>query len=311
MTSRANRLCVDLGPTSIGNKTNDMGDGTFDKDVRVAFEDNEDAAFLLEETKNQLEKVHSSVYDETIQELITFPPQYDYGVESKKRGKARAMQFGDEALIKSRIAQLNKKTKLNAEDIREKKYLEDILDEKLPLSCEANVVLRVRNFFQHEPGICLHGFKPQDYLIRYIELAKEQRKTNPPLKLSKLEESMLKILNISITGIDKWVNEAIVKIETEQSKICPATSRYIPCDIIHAALDFNGKCEKERKPQYIELKKAFPIFKTKFDSKQNREVSVLDHQGNKIKHEFTKDEIIQKLINLPNYSFREIYRKRY
>ena len=176
-------VCLGLGPSNIGTKNSYMGTETFDNIVSNEFKKTEEAAYMLEETKKQLEKKYSTVYDSTNQNMITVPAQYDFGVETKRGDKARAMQYGEECLIKARIAQLENLAKKKAEDEREKSHLEQILIEKLPLSCEADVVLRFRSFFESEPGLCLHSFKPTDYLLRFIELAKELRKDSSPLQL--------------------------------------------------------------------------------------------------------------------------------
>ena len=75
-----------------------------------------------------------------------------------------------------------------------------------------------------------------------------------------------------------------------------ATSKYVPCDVIRTALDIDGKWEKGRENQYIELKKMFETFETKWDTKLNRPVYLVDTHGNKVKREFIKGNIIHKFV---------------
>ena len=94
-----------------------MGVETFDN-VTLSMNATAEAFHFLEESQNQMEKRFASVYDNSMQGLIAFPPQYDYGVEIKKYDKnpkkgevARrfrsAMQYGDVNKIKHRITHLD------------------------------------------------------------------------------------------------------------------------------------------------------------------------------------------------------------
>ena len=294
---RGNRsVCLGLGPSVIGTKNSNMGSETFDNIVSNEFKNTEEAAYMLEETKKQLEKKYSTVYDGgSNQNMITVPAQYDFGVETKRGDKARAMQYGEECLIKARIAQLETLAKKKAEDEREKSHLEEILKEKLPLSCEADVVLRFRSFFENEPGLCLHSFKPTDYLIRFIELAKELRNDSSPLQLSNLERSILRVLNIEISTIDQWAFDIIAKIEIASLKTQPISNSSFSGQVIANVLDVNGKLDKARKSQFTELKNKFSIYKTEWDDQNKQHVAKVDSQGNKTECYYTRNEIIHQL----------------
>ena len=125
--------------------------------------------------------------------------------------KTRAMQFGEEGLAEQRIAELTGSNK--PADLKEGKFLQDVLDEKKPLSAEARVLKRFMTFFEKEPGICLHGFKPQEYMQRFKEMARVVRESQVPLELSRLEESILSVLNIPVNGIKQWVDSEMRKIQ--------------------------------------------------------------------------------------------------
>lgn len=286
--------CLRLGPEQIGSKKIDMGTDLFDK-TSLGFQDTDEGAYLLQHTQRQLQETYPSVYDGTMKELLTFPPQYDYGVETKRGDKARAMQYGDEVLIKKRIQQLDQKAKLKTEDMREKKFLEKLVEEKLPLSCEAKVVLRLRKFFENEPGICLHGYKPEEYLQRYREVAKDMRESFAPTRLSTLEGNILSMLNIPVSDVEQWVESEIANIEAEKLKIQPQTSTLFSGIIIQAALKLDVNCPKERKNQFMELKRTFAMFQTKWNAANKRMEGVLDQQGNKVECVYTKTELRSKL----------------
>ena len=296
---RGNRsVCLGLGPSNIGTKNLNTGTETFDNIVSNEFKKTEEAAYMLEETGKQLEKKYSTVHDGTNQNMITVPAQYDFGVETKRGDKARAMQYGEECLIKARIVQLEKLAKKKAEDEREKSHLEQILIEKLPLSCEADVVLRFRSFFQNEPGLCLHSFKPTDYLLRFIELAKELRNDSSPLQFSNLERSILRVLNVEISTIDKWVSYMIGEIKIEGLKMQPVSNSSFSGQVIANVLDVNGKLDKARKSQFTELKKTFGIYKTEWDDQNKQHVAKVDSQGKKIECYYTRSEIMHQLYKI-------------
>ena len=145
-----------------------MGTEPFDRRILNELDTCEDASFILKETQKQLQNRYSSVYDDTNQNLIAFPAQYNFTAGKRNNDMARAMQYGDEDLIKQRIEQLRKISNPVREDKREFKHLTEVLKKKQPLSWESSVVLRMRNYYANEPGLCLHGYKAKDYLIRKI-----------------------------------------------------------------------------------------------------------------------------------------------
>ena len=139
--------CLKLGPSSIGSKTTSLGSEVFDN-VTLKLKNTPEAKFLLEETENYLKKQYKRIFDGSIQGLETCPPKYDYGVATKKGHIARCMQYADEKLIKKRIQHLAQKQTQTMEDDREKSHLETILKQKIPLSTEDKVIMRLQNFFQ-------------------------------------------------------------------------------------------------------------------------------------------------------------------
>ena len=298
-----NPNCFDLQPTEIGTKTETMGTEVFDHLILKEFETSEDASYILQETKKQLKNRYSSVYDDTNKKLITFPAQYNFRVGKTNNDKARAMQYGDEDLIKQRIKQLKKTSNLEQEDKRELKHLTEVLKKKQPLSWESSVVLRMRNYFANEPGLCLHGYKAKDYLIRYIELAKDLRKNDKAessTSLSSLERSIVKLLGRNPSDIDEWVKNSMKEIENERKNV---TSQTTALDIftgkmIHDALNLNRRYKSDRKERAEKLKKLLPIFQAKWDEKQKKMVDILDQEGRRIRCQFSKDEIISKLYKV-------------
>ena len=112
-------------------------------------------------------------------------------------------------------------------------------------------------FFKEEPGICLHGFKPQQYMERFKEMAREVRKSLIPLELSKLEESILSVLNIPVNDVKQWVDSEIRKIEIiKQMQSQSQPPNRISGGTIRAALNLNDKKgEKGRETQFNQLKK--------------------------------------------------------
>merc|ERR1711963_747256 len=101
--------CLKLGPSPIGSKNKDMGKGVFDK-VTLKLKNTPEANFLLEETEKYLKQQYKKIFDGSMQDLAVCPPKYDYGNDTRKRQRARAMQFVDDKLIKSRIQHLDQKT---------------------------------------------------------------------------------------------------------------------------------------------------------------------------------------------------------
>ena len=301
--------CLPLGPTLIGSKSTDMGADTFDN-ITMSMKNTVQADHFLEQSKIEMEKRFGSVFDNTMQNLMTFPPQYDYGVEIKKDDKSnkgetarragRAMQFGDENAIKQRIQiiEQNLLVKKTAEDTREKQYLQQILEKKRPLSCENKVILRFRNFFEKQRGICLHGYKPEEYLKRYLELAKDLRKkpSNNPVGLLPLEEHILRVMNIPVSDVDNWVQASMNKIQTISSNLQSTTSNSFSWRSIHTALDLDGTWEKCREDQRKALKKFLSKFAMKWDPKQKKMVDKKDKQGRKVECQYSNDTVMTKLF---------------
>ena len=216
--------CLKLGSSPIGSKTTSFGSEVFDN-VTLKLKNTKEAKFLLEETEKYLKKEYKWIYDGSMQGLETCPPKYDYGVETKKGHIARAMQFADEKLIEKRIQHLEQKQTQTMEDEREKSHLELILKQKIPLSTEDKVIMRLQNFFQNYRGLLLHSYKPEAYTQRYIELAKDLRQHNndpqkyDPPNLTTLEKDILDLLNISSNSIDQWVSSSVNKIQKKQAAI--------------------------------------------------------------------------------------------
>ena len=171
--AKSARNCLHLGPTQIGSKGRDMGNDTFDH-ASTALKNTPEGEFLFQGISDHLEKAYPNVYDGTTQTLIQFPPEFDYGIQNKedmneknqkkklkeeknKKGpkttqqKSRAMQYGEEVLAEQRITELNTPKKMA--DLKEKKFLEDVLKDKKPLSTEEMVLKRFMKFFKDEPGI--------------------------------------------------------------------------------------------------------------------------------------------------------------
>ena len=300
-TNSANsKSCLKLGLTPIGSKSTNLGNDVFDN-VTLKLKNTPEADFVLKETENHLTEQFKDLYDGSMQGLKTCPPKYDFGVESKKgdwaRNQRRTMQFVDEKLIKDRILILDQKSNPAIEDIREKSHLEQVLKEKLPMSTEAKVIMKFQNFFAKHRGLLLHSYKPEGYLQRYLELARDLRqsnndpqKYNPP-NLTALEKDILDLLNIPSSDVDRWVLSSIKKIQMKQT--CGQNS--YSGSIIQVALALNSKPKKERKNQWNELKKAFDPFEMEWDGLQKKLVAKTDAQGNPVTVLYDKDDIQRKL----------------
>ena len=292
--------CLQLGQTPIGSKTTNVGSDVFDN-VALKLKHTLEAKLFLEETESYLTEQFKDLYDGSMQGLKTCPPKYDFGVESKKgdwaRNQRRTMQFVEEKLIKDRIFHLDQKLNPLIEDIREKSHLEQVLQAKLPMSTEAKVILRFQNFFAKHRGLLLHSYKPEAYLQRYLELARDLRqnnndpqKYNPP-NLTTLEKDILDLLNIPSGNIDQWVLSSMKKIQMKQSS-GPNT---FSGSVIRAALALNDKPKKGRKNQWIELKRAFDPFEMEWDGLQRKMVAKTDAQGDPVIALYDKDDIQRKL----------------
>ena len=301
--------CLKLGPSAIGSTTGNMGDEMFDP-LTLNLKKTPEAEHLLNKTEKHLQKHYKEIYDGTMQGLLTFPPHYDLGVEIKKNDKTkkgdwarqarRAMQYVDECLISNRIQQLetniqNQEPHSIMEDIREKSHLEMILKEKLPLSTEAKVIIRLQNYFAKYRGLLLHSYKPETYIQRYIELAMDLRKTNNPPTLTNFEVDILSLMKISPSDVHNWVSSSMNNIRIEKAKIHPQRQDSFTGAMIQAGLGLNTKPLKARKNQWSELKQAFCQFKTQWDSQNKKNVPQKDAQGNQVECFYDQNTVLQKL----------------
>ena len=283
--------CVKLIAASIGKKPphKSLGIGTIDDDAHNIFQSQEGKQ-MVKQIESFLERDYADVYDGSKQELITFPPRYDYGVETKNKQAARAMQYGNEADARKRIAELKGSKK--AEDVKERNFLEEkVLRDKQPLAAEADVLKRFQDMFSKEPGLCLHGFKPSTYLAPLRVMAKEAIKNMNPnsIDLIQLQKQCLRMLNITDTGIKKWTNDQIQNIEIKQMQL----SDNVTGATIWDALDLHSP-PTERKNQFAQLKKLFPKFEREIIN--GKGVDKKDDQGNKMETTYTKDEIRYKIL---------------
>ena len=313
--------CLRLGPSSIGTKNANLGNEIFDT-LTLKLKKTPEAEYLLTKTEKHLQKQYGKIYDGTMPGLLAFPPHYDLGVDIKKNEKKgslakeakekardkcekarqarRTMQFVDESLIHSRIQQLeskikNQKTNPLMEDIREKSHLELILKEKLPLSTEAKVIMRLQNHFAKHRGLLLHSYKPETYLQQYIELARDLRKANNYPLLTGFEEDILNLLKISPAEVNHWVSSVMNEIKIEQSKTQVNTGHSFSGSVIQAGLALNTNSTKGRQNQWNELKQAFSKFETRWDSKNKKIIEITDAAGNLIERRYDQNTIIHKL----------------
>ena len=290
--------CLDLGLKQIGSKSSDMGSDVFDN-MTLNLKNTPVAANFLLETETHLTKQYKEIYDDTMQELLTFPPHYEFGTETKKgewaRQRRRIMQYEDESLVNQRIQQLNQKSNPSSEDVREKTHLELILTEKIPLSTEAKVIMRFQTFFTKYRGLLLHSYKPETYLQRYVELAKDLRQAKNSPQLTTLEKDILKLLNISSGDVDTWVATCMKNIEIEQSKTQGASTHSFAGAIIQNALALEKTPKKERKNQWNELKRTFSQYEFQWDSQRKKMVQSNDEHGNPMVRFYEKSDIQSKL----------------
>ena len=313
--------CLKLGPSSIGTKNANLGNEVFDT-LTLKLKKTPEAEYLLTKTENHLQKQYGKIYDGTMQGLLTFPPHYDLGVDIKKtdikgnlgqeamdiardkckraRQARRTMQFVDESLINNRIRELETKIQKQKkhpimEDIREKSHLELILKEKLPLSTEANVIMRLQNHFGNHRGLLLHSYKPETYLQQYVELARDLRKANNYPFLTGFEEDVLNLLKISPADVNHWVSSMMNKIKIEQSKTLVNIRYSFAGSVVQAGLALNTNSTKRRQNQLNELKQTFCKFETRWDSQNKKMVQLTDASGNLIDCRYDQNTIIHKL----------------
>ena len=115
--------CLHLGPSSIGSKAGNLGGDVIDDIAKQKLGFLPDG--MLKEIEKYLKDRFPEVYNNNLDKVISVPENYDYGVETKKGMKARAMQYGDENEARKRIAELANSS--NPTDKREKRHLEQIL----------------------------------------------------------------------------------------------------------------------------------------------------------------------------------------
>ena len=143
----------------------------------------------------------------------------------------------------------------------------------------------------------LHGFKPKEYLQRFRELAKEQRKTMSCTKLLVAERCILQLLGIEEQEIEDWVNEIIntIKIKHSQDTI-NASSKLVSSAIILESLKWTSSeiIPKERKQQYSKFKKTF--VKSKKNMKNGKYHDQTDRKGVKIEQKYSLSEIRSRLL---------------
>lgn len=295
LSNHNEKSCLSLEPSIVGTKHSFIGGNVIDNEAKIILGRCPEAKFMLGEIEKYLQDRYSKVYDGTLNEIISIPETYDYGVETKKGKKAFAMQYGSEKEIEARIQQLQGAKK--AEDVKERTHLEEILHEKRPLACEDKVNQRFLEFFKNEPGLYLHGFKPKEYLQRFRELAKCKRETISTLRLLDIEQCILELLGIEEQEIEDWVKEkiGIMEIKTKQLPANSSTS-FIPgtiiCDIFQ--LNMPKSFPKDRKNQYSQFRSIFPLYEKCVRNGKQRDK--IDANGVKIEKLYSLNEIRARLI---------------
>ena len=93
-TSFQQNDCLQLGPTRIGTRTKDMGNGVFDH-ISAKLKDTEEGKFILEGIEEHLNKTYPVVVNGTNEGVVSFTPTFDYG--------ARDMNYYDEGEANRRI----------------------------------------------------------------------------------------------------------------------------------------------------------------------------------------------------------------
>ena len=84
--------CLHLGPSSIGSKAGNVGGDVIDDIAKRKLGFLPDG--MLEEIEKYLKDRFPTVYANKLNNIISVPENYDYGVETKRGMKARAMQYG-------------------------------------------------------------------------------------------------------------------------------------------------------------------------------------------------------------------------
>ena len=129
-----NRNCLALEASPIGSRSVAIEGKVIDNEAKAILERCPETKFMLDEIKKHLLDIYPSVFDGTLNKVESFPQLYNYGVDTKKGSKAFAMQYGNEREIRARIKVLQGAKRMD--DVKERRHLEDILEEKIPLSCE-------------------------------------------------------------------------------------------------------------------------------------------------------------------------------
>ena len=250
--------CLGLGPSCIGSKVGIVGGNVIDDIAKQKLKCL--PLGMIAKIEDYLRDRFPEVYNHKLNKIISIPEDYDYGVETKKGMKARAMQYGDETDARKTIARLAGSK--DWKDIRERSHLEEILKDKKPYKCEDGANRRFKNFFKNEPGLFTHGFKPKEYLKEIKKIAvmlgqgsRKSYKSNP--KLDRMEIGVLELLGMTEGDVKQWVDDRINDIQIKTAQIKGAqTSNGVTGDIICQALQSN--IPKERTNQFKQLKNKFP-----------------------------------------------------
>ena len=289
------KKCLRLGASAIGSKIVKINGKVFDNEAQRILKQCPETGFMLTQIEQHLLERYPKVFDGTLDKIECVPELYDYGVETKNNKKALAMQYGIETEINARIEELKGIKKF--EDEKELKFFKDVLLEKMSKACEEKANYRFLDFFKNEPGLFLHGFKPREYLKRFRELAKEERKTMSTLKLLDVEHCILDLLQINEQEIEDWIKEKVELIKTKNEQDPKSiSSKLFSSDVILDSLEWTSTefPPKDRKQQLNKFKTTFPKFKkTNQNGKYYFEV---DAKGTRIEQFYTMTEIKRRLL---------------
>ena len=285
-TSLQGNDCLHLGPTRIGARSKDMGNGVFD-DTSTKLKDTEEGNYILTGIEEHLKKTYPEVINGTNEGVVSFPPVFDYA--------SRAMQYGDVGEARKRITDLDQKTTKKMEDLKEKKYLDTLINtKKPPLRAEEKVRERLMSFFSKQIGLSLQGYKPGEYLQTFKDMAKNVRqeigKHVTVLDLLPIEKNILEVLNIKVDVIKDWVDVIMQRIDAKQNNPQAKQSKDIAGDTIWDALMVDPK--KGRETQRNILKKK--ILKNQVYGK--RQVRSILTQSEFLRVSFFDDEFDNLLI---------------
>ena len=296
--THSGRNCLKLETTSIGTRVQIIDGDVIDNKAKAILNRCPETKFMVDLIEKHLLDTYPKIFNGTLDKVECVPQMYDYGVmneNAKKAKKALAMQYGNEYEIKERIEELKDSKKF--EDTKELGYLKELLFDKMPLACEEKVIHRFLDFFENDPGLFLHGFKPKEYLKRFRELTKEKRKEVSTLKLLDVEVCVLELLGIKGQEIEDWVTE---KLNLIKIKHCQdgnnVSSKSVSSDSILESLQWTSSefIPKERKQQIIKFKTTFPKFKKSM--KKGKYEDEVDENGIKIEQKYTWSEIRCRLL---------------